>query len=327
MVTKLSSNQTSNQDFVFILTGLPGLHNVQHWLSFPFIIIFLVALLGNVAVPLIIIIDKCLHEPMYYFISILSVVDLIACLSVLPSVLLTLVFGSLSVLPDACFLQMFCVPFIGVMQSAVLVLMAYDRYIAVCKPLRYSTIVTNTFIVKAFLLFTIRSICAVLPIPVLANLLPYCGERSVQNIHCEYLSVINVACARTTISDNFHYIIFPLVGLPDATLIGLSYYRIVRVTLQLKSKEALQKTFSTCSSHISVFALVYLSVLLSTVLSLSENHMPPYMPPLSSVIYLLIPPTLNPLVYGAKSKQIKKTVLKHFRNIKSTLTDKQRTHF
>ncbi|XP_043927814.1 olfactory receptor 52N2-like [Protopterus annectens] len=320
-----SSNDSSLHDFEFILMGLPGLQNVQHWLCFPFVIVFLVGLFANLVISSIIVTEQCLHEPMYYFIAVLSVIDLTACLSLMPIVLLILSFGSQSVPSDVCFLQMFCASFIGVMQSSVLVLMAYDRYIAVCKPLRYSTIVTNTFIVKSLLMFTVRNICAVIPIPVLAKLLPYCGKKSVYNIHCDYLAVINMSCARTAMSENFLFIIFSLIGLPDAGLIGLSYYRIVRVTLKLKSKEALEKAFSTCSSHISVLALVYLSGLLASILSLFENNMPPYMHPLLSVIYLIIPPTLNPVIYGVKSQKIWGAILKHFTTIMSILKGNKQT--
>ncbi|XP_043927821.1 putative olfactory receptor 52L2, partial [Protopterus annectens] len=298
-----NGSQNNSEDLSFLLTGFSGLQDVQHWLFVPFFFMFLVALFGNLTVMYIVLTEQSLHKPMYWFICFLSAVDLIACLSLMPSLLLILSSGPQAIHSSTCFLQMFCVSFIGAMESSVLLLMAYDRYIAVCKPLSYSSVVTNAFILRGSIIVTIRSFCIVLPMPVLAGQLPYCSMRIVHSIYCEYLAIINTACVRTTISDTFLYIVLAVIGVPDATFIGLSYYKIIKATLKLKSKEAQQKTFSTCSSHIFIIVSFYLSGLLTLSISIFENKMPPYMRVLFSVLYITVPPTLNPIIYSIKNKE------------------------
>ncbi|XP_043927809.1 olfactory receptor 52J3-like [Protopterus annectens] len=303
-----ASNQSQNKNMEFFLNGFPGLQETQYWFLIPFSIMFLVASLGNILVMSVVAREQHLHEPMYYFISILSTVDLVIDIILLPQALVVLWFGSYSMHFDACFVQMFCIYFTGAMESTVLVLMAYDRYIAVCKPLRYSSIVTNEFVFKGIVLVAVRSLCIVLPIPVLARMLPYCSKTIVYNVYCEYLAVINAACAHTVTTDSYFFILLVLVGLPDATLIGLSYYMIVRAALKIKSREAQQKLLSTCSSHAFVIASFYFLGMLSIILLLVEDKMPAYIRALVSFLCISLPPTLNPLIYGIKTKEIWKAI-------------------
>ncbi|XP_043927817.1 olfactory receptor 52N2-like [Protopterus annectens] len=314
------TNFSKTQNMVFLLVGFPGIPDLQCWFSAPFLIMFTVALFGNLLVLLITINEESLHEPIYYFISLLSIVDFIAVVVVFPLLLKILWFGSQSVQFDICFMQMFFVTFTWLMESTVLTLMAYDRYVAVCKPLRYSSILTNTFIIKATLFFTLRSLFMVLPVPVLARMLPYCNANTIHSVYCEYPAVISVACSHTTISDNYLYIIFLLIGVPDATLIGLSYYMIIRAALKLSRNETRQKVFNTCSSHIFVIALYYLSAGLSLLVSLFENIIPAYIRIIFAVLSITIPPTLNPLIYGIKNKEIWKAIIKHLGKVRLTLT-------
>ncbi|XP_043927816.1 olfactory receptor 52N2-like [Protopterus annectens] len=210
------------------------------------------------------------------------------------------------------------------MESAVLVLMAYDRYVAVCKPLRYSSIVTNTFIIKAILFFTLRSVFIVLPMPVLARMQLYCNAKAIYSVYCEYIGVISVACSQTVISDNYLYIIFLLIGVPDAALIGISYCMIVRAALKLGTRQAYQKAFSTCSSHIFVIVLYYLSAGLSLLVSVFEKIVPAYISIIFTVLCFTIPPTLNPMIYGIKTKEIWRAILKYLEKVRLTLTESSR---
>ncbi|XP_043927807.1 olfactory receptor 52J3-like [Protopterus annectens] len=305
-------NASQNQNIGFFLNGFPGLNEMQHWLLIPFFIMFLVASAGNILVLLVIVKEHHLHEPMYYFISILSSVDLVTDIILLPQALVVLWFGSYPVHLDACLVQMFCICFAIIMESSVLVLMAYDRYIAVCKPLRYASIVTNEFVFKGTLLAAVRSICAVLPIPILARTLPYYTTTIVYNVYCEYLAVINVACAHNVMSNSYFFILLVLGGLPDAALVGLSYYMIITTALKLKSREAQRKLLSTCSSHALVIATFCLLGMLSFILLFVEDKMPAYIRVLFSFLFISLPPALNPLIYGIKTKEIWSAIIKTF---------------
>ncbi|XP_043927823.1 olfactory receptor 52E8-like [Protopterus annectens] len=313
MSVMCSTNQCNNQDFEFLLTGFPGLQDTQKWLSIPFFFMFLVSLFGNITILLIISNEQSLREPMYCLISFLLAVDFITSVALLPQLLVTLWFGALTVHFNTCFVQIFFISFNGVLESTVLALMAYDRYVAVCNPLRYSSIVTKKFIVKGLLFSAVRSLCSVLPAQIFANMLPFCSNGTVSNIYCEYFAVINVASTHTYITDVFSYLTVFLVGAPDVTMIALSYYMILRSVLKLKSKEARKKAFSTCSSHVLVIATFYFSAALATLEPIFQNKAPEYVHVMLSVLYVVTPPVLNPIIYGIKSNHIWQVLLKHLR--------------
>ncbi|XP_043927805.1 olfactory receptor 52K1-like [Protopterus annectens] len=310
------TNQCSTQDLEFILTGFAGLHNIQHWLSIPFFLMFLVSLLGNLMVLFIITTEQSLHEPMYYFITVLSTVDLFIAITLLPQLLAVLSFGSQTLSANACMVHIFCLYFAVVMESSVLALMAFDRYIAVCNPLRYSSIITSTFILWGVLAVALRAFCLILPLPLLLKSLPYHNKNIINNVYFEYIAVFSESCTVSSWKDIYLYLIFSLAVVPDTIIIFFSYYMIGSVTLKLRTKEARMKAFSTFSSHAIVLTCFYITGPLSLVLSLVNNDMPAYLRALFSVLYISVPPTLNPLIYGIKTKEIFRLILKDLKKCK-----------
>ncbi|XP_043927797.1 olfactory receptor 56A5-like [Protopterus annectens] len=312
MIEKKTDNLTATE---FVLTGFPGLTDQQYWLSLPFFIFFVLIILGNAAILFVISTEPCLHEPMYIFIFILALTDIIPGMSILPQLLIILWTDSNTIGFDACFVQMFLTNFSGAMESSLLLLMAYDRYIAVCKPLRYSSIVTNAFVLKGSLLILCRSFCFVLPIPILARMLSYCSVRNIPNAYCEYLAVIKITCSKSVASDIYQFTLIFFLVIPDAVMIGISYYMILRTALMLGSS-ACKKALNTCSSHFFVILFFYLTGILSLLVYFFENIFPPYLRALFSVLYICIPPTLNPIIYGIRTKEIRRSIINHFRNVK-----------
>ncbi|XP_043927875.1 olfactory receptor 52E4-like [Protopterus annectens] len=307
-------NISNNQETDLLLIGFPGSQELQYMLSVPFFIMFLVALFSNITLLLVIVTEPSFCEPMYYFMAFLSVLDFLLPVILLPHMLVLLWCGQQFIQLDVCLTQMFLISVLAGMESSMLVLMAFDRYIAVCNPLRYSTIVTKTFIFKGFLLVIARSTCIVIPMLVLAKLLPYCNASIVNNVYCDYNSVINAACAQTTLSGFYPFLTLILGILPDITLIGLSYCMIAKAIINLKSSEARQKAFNTCSTHFFLILIFYLSVTMTILVSLYENNVPAYVPVLISALYITVPPTLNPLIYGLKNKDIRQVIIKHVSN-------------
>ncbi|XP_043927815.1 olfactory receptor 56A5-like [Protopterus annectens] len=311
-----SFNETDNKNPGFVLNGFPGIQDWKSWLSVLFALLFILTFFGNLTILCIVATEERLHEPMHYFISILAAIDLVPGIALLPKLLVILWFDMKQIQFDECFMQMFIISFSLAMESSLLVLMAYDRYIAVCKPLTYSSIVTDVFMLKNSIFIVIRSFFCILPAPILARALPYCGEMTVQNAYCEYFAVTSVACTHTAIGNIYLFILMALVPIPDAAMIGLSYYMIVRAILKLKSREGRQKAFSTCSSHVLVIASFYVMGAMSFLVSLLESKMPPFTRALFSVLYITIPSTLNPVIYGIKTKEIRVAVINQFRKSK-----------
>ncbi|XP_043927806.1 olfactory receptor 52E8-like [Protopterus annectens] len=315
----LSTNQCSTQDLEIILTGFPGLQDIQFWISAPFFVLLVVTLFGNLTLLLIIATEQSLHEPMYYFILILSAVDLVTGLTLLPQTIAILWFGSLILCFDICLLQMFFIYFSVVMESSVLVLMAYDRYTAICNPLRYSSIITNTFILNGSLIVTVRSFCIIFPGLILFRDLPFQSKTILSNVYCEYLTVIDAACVSSDWKDILIFLLFILAIIPDTLMIFISYYMIVSATLKLKSKVARLKAFNTCSSHFFVILSFYLSGPLSVIIYIFQNKVPAYTRALFPVLYYSVPPALNPLIYGIRTKEIFRLVLTNAEKIKNVL--------
>ncbi|XP_043927825.1 olfactory receptor 52E8-like [Protopterus annectens] len=274
------SNYSTGDNLGFLLTGFPGLENIQHWFAGPFSITLLIAFFGNIALLFIIATEQSLHEPMYYFVFMLSATDLAVALTILPKLLNVLWFGSQYLSNNACIVQLFFIPFFTALESSMLAVMACDRYVAVCNPLRYKTIMENQFALKIMCFVSVKCLCLVLPFPVLAKSLPYCGVSTIQNVYCDYLSIIRAACGQTVVSDIYGYIFLVLAGVPDVTLIGLSYYKIFRVILKLRIIRDFRREF------------------------------PEYAHVLFSVLSFTVPFTLNPIIYGIKAKEIRRRVIR-----------------
>ncbi|XP_043927824.1 olfactory receptor 52H1-like [Protopterus annectens] len=304
---------STGDNLEIVLVGFLGLHDIQHWLSIPFFIMFLMSFFGNLIILLIIATEQRLHEPMYYFIFMLSAADLVLAVSLLPKLLVVLWYGSILLNFNGCLAQLFVIAFSSAMESSILALMAYDRYIAVTKSLRYRSIIKNQFILRISLFVTVRNFCIILPLPVLAKILPYYRVTTMYSVYCDYLAVSNAACAQTAMSEIYKYIFIIIVAPSDIALIGLSYFKIARAVLKLDSREARQKAFNTCSSHIFVMVVFYLSGFMSIIRAVYDGKAPKDIPVLFSVLYITVPTTLNPLIYGIKTKEIRQVILKYLR--------------
>ncbi|XP_024068795.1 olfactory receptor 52N4-like [Terrapene carolina triunguis] len=167
-------NQTCPNPSTFLLTGIPGLEPEHVWISIPFCLMYVIALLGNGTVLFVVKQEETLHEPMYYFLSMLAVIDLVFSTAIVPKMLSIFWLDSREISFEACFLQMFFIHTFTVVESGVLLVMSLDRYVAICNPLRYNTIVTSPKIAQIGLLSLARGVGVVTPLTCLLTSLPYC---------------------------------------------------------------------------------------------------------------------------------------------------------
>ncbi|XP_077664125.1 olfactory receptor 52K1-like [Eretmochelys imbricata] len=307
------SNDTGSDPSVFFLTGIPGLEALHPWISIPFCSMFSVALLGNCTLLYVIKTEPSLHQPMFHFLAMLAVIDLVLSTTTVPKILSIFWFNSREISFNACLVQMFFLHSFSIMQSAVLLAMAFDRYVAICNPLRYATILTNSVIAKIGLVALARAVLLMVPLPFLLRRLPYCGSHVIAHCYCEHMAMVNLACANTMFNNIYGIIVaLFIVGL-DLMFISLSYVKILRTVLSLASKEEQLKAFSTCVAHLCAILVVYTPVVLSSTIHRFGHQVAPHVHILLANFYLLFPPMMNPIVYGVKTKQIRDRVLLLFR--------------
>ncbi|XP_043853193.1 olfactory receptor 56A1-like [Dromiciops gliroides] len=294
----------------FLLICFPGYQSWQHWLSLPLSLLFLLAMATNVILLLTIWLEASLHEPMYYLLSLLSLLDIVLCLTVIPKVLAIFWFDLRAISFSACFLQMFIMNSFLPMESCTFMVMAYDRYVAICHPLRYPSIITDQFVVKASVFIVARNALVFAPIPILSSRLHYCGKNVIENCICANLSVSQLSCDNFTLNRLYQFVAgWTIIG-SDLILIFISYTFILWAVLRIKAEGAATKALSTCGSHfilIFFFSTILLVVVLTNV---ARKRVPMDILILLNVLHHLIPPALNPIVYGVRTKEIKQGIQK-----------------
>ncbi|CAM5074923.1 unnamed protein product [Eretmochelys imbricata] len=296
----------------FILLGIPGLEAAHVWISIPFCMIYAIAILGNFIIMFIVKMEPSLHAPMYYFLCMLAITDLVLSTSVLPKMLSIFWFNSREINFSACLTQMYFLLSFSVTQSGILVAMAFDRYVAICDPLRHSTTLTNPVVAKISLAMVLRGIMLILPHPFLARRWPYCRTNIIPNTYCEHIAVVKLACTDISVSSYYSLsVAFLVIGL-DVFCIAVSYIQILRAIFSLPTKDARLKTFGTCGSHLCVILAFYIPHLFSALTQRFGHNVALHFHVLMSNMYLLVPPMLNPIIYGAKTQEIRDRLLQLF---------------
>ncbi|XP_076968300.1 olfactory receptor 51I2-like [Tamandua tetradactyla] len=294
----------------FTLTGLPGLETSQHWIFLLLGALYMVSIVGNGLILFIIKEEQSLHQPMYYFLSLLSVNDLGVSISTLPTVLATYCFHLREINFDSCMAQMFFIHLFSFMESGILLAMSFDRYVAICNPLRYATVLTDARIVCMGLFVIIRSFCMVFPLPFLLKRLPFCKANILSHAYCLHPDLIRLPCGDVTINNIFGlFIVISTFGL-DSALILLSYVLILHSVLAIASREERLKTLNTCVSHICAVLIFYVPMVGVSMAARYGRHAPQYVHTLMSLIYLFVPPMLNPVIYSIKTKEIRRKLCK-----------------
>ncbi|CAM4334970.1 olfactory receptor 52P1-like [Caretta caretta] len=304
-------NLTPSDPSPFILMGIPGLEAAHIWISIPFSTFYIIGLFGNFMLLFVVGKEQILHKPMYLLLCMLAVTDIGMSTSVMPKALCILWFNLKGITVGGCLTQMFFIHAVSVMQSAVLVTMAFDRYVAICNPLRYATILTNERIAKLGLVGLIRAVFFILPMPLLVSRLPFCANRTIPHMYCEHMAVAKMSCGDFTVNRMYGLVVaFVVIGL-DLTLIALSYSLILRAVLRISSKKAHQKALNTCTSHICVMLMSYTSCLFTYLTQRFGQGIASHVHVTFANFYLLVPPMLNPIIYGVKTKELRDKVGKY----------------
>ncbi|XP_023406666.2 olfactory receptor 2D3 [Loxodonta africana] len=299
-------NQTFVAEFIFL--GLSQDLRTQILLFILFLIIYLLTVLGNLLIIILIHMDSQLHTPMYFFLSNLSFADLCFSTSIVPQMLIHLLVKKKMISFFRCMTQIIVFLLVGCTECALLAVMSYDRYVAVCKPLHYSTIMTQ----QVRLQLAIGSWASGALVSVVDTTftfhLPYRGQKIINHYFCEPPALLKLASVDTYGTEMAIFAMGVVILLAPVSLILISYWNIISTVLQMQSGEGRLKAFSTCGSHLIVVILFYGSGIFTYMRPNSKTTKE--RDKMVSVFYTVVTPMLNPIIYSLRNKDIKKALRK-----------------
>ena len=265
--------------------------------------------MGNCILLYLILVEYSLHEPMFFFISMLAMTDLTLSTVGIPKTLSIFWLGAREITFPGCLTQVFFLHYSFVLDSAILMAMAFDRYVAICSPLRYNAILNPKTIIKIVVGISFRSFCIILPVVFLLIRLPFCRTHMIPHTYCEHIGVARLACADISINIWYGFCVPIMTVISDVILIAISYTLILCAVFRLPSQEARQKALGTCGSHVCVILMFYIPAFFSILAHRFGHNVPQTFHIVFANLYVIIPPALNPIVYGVKTKKIRDKVI------------------
>ncbi|KAM9034095.1 olfactory receptor 51G2-like [Sarcophilus harrisii] len=300
----------------FLLTGFQGLEAKYSLISLPICLIYIISIAGNITILFIIRTEPSLHQPMYYFLSMLALTDLGLSTVTLPTMFSVFWFHAREISFIACAVQMYFIHVFSIIESAVLLAMAFDRVVAIREPLRYSAILTNSVIFRIGLASAGRALILVFPVPFLLKRLQFRSINTLSYPFCLHQDLIKLTISSRRISSIYGLmVVISSMGL-DSVLLLLSYMLILVTVLSVASKAERVKALNTCISHICAVLTFYTPMIGLSMIRRFGQNASPMVHVLMADVYLLVPPLMNPIVYSVKTKQIRLRILKKFKKQK-----------
>ncbi|XP_044519183.1 olfactory receptor 1361-like [Gracilinanus agilis] len=293
-------NQTSISEFLLLgLSNQPEQQQIIFWL---FLFVYMVTVTGNLFIMLAISLDVRLHSPMYFFLANLSFTDICFSSVTIPKMLVNHIIGRTSISYVECMMQMYFFIAFGNMDGFLLMVMAYDRYMAICRPLHYTTVMRpGLCILLVAISLVITNLHALLH-TLLTTQLSFCADNVIPHFFCDPYPVRKLSCSDTYISDLMVFTEGGVVFVTPLTCIAISYVFIFSNVMKIPSTQGIQKALSTCGSHLTVVFLFY-GAIMGVYLHPSSSYSAA--DTVASVIFTVVTPTLNPFIYSLRNQDMK----------------------
>ncbi|XP_040269402.1 olfactory receptor 1468-like [Bufo bufo] len=290
----------------FLLLGFQSSQLLRNLQFFLFLVVFVATICGNVLIIILVSTTKNLHTPMYFFISQLSISDILLSTNIVPNLLHILLNNGGTISFIGCMTQFYFFDCTEGLECFLLAVMSYDRYVAICNPLRYSSVMTNRFCVTSLIISWLMGNVFSLIITITSSKLNFCGSNIIDHLFCDLVPLLDLSCSDTF---SVHLEIFvlgcPTVMVPTSIIV-VSYTYIVISVLRIPSSTGRQKAFSTCSSHLIVVSIFYWT--LFNVYVFPKREQTWVSSKILSLLYTVFTPFVNPIIYSLRNKDIKKAI-------------------
>ncbi|XP_078510092.1 olfactory receptor 5V1-like [Lissotriton helveticus] len=310
--TKLQHGEMEEENLTlkneFLILGFRDLQQLQIPLFVCLLLIYIVTLVGNFLIIAIVHSNIHLHTPMYFFLTNLSCLDIIYTSIIFPKMLANVFLVGIHISYSECLLQMYGFFDLVSTELILLAVMAFDRYMAICNPLRYSTIINRTLCMLLAAGTWLFGLLNAIPHTILMSRLNYCGSHAINHFFCDLSALLKLSCTNTQNIEMLTYALGAIVALVPFMFIAASYLNIISSILKIQSKQGRQKTFSTCASHLTVVILYYGSLCFTYMRPTSKYSK--YDDKLMSLVYIAIAPLCNPIIYSLKNTEFKKALRK-----------------
>ncbi|XP_026578209.1 olfactory receptor 2AP1-like [Pseudonaja textilis] len=310
LLEKSSEWQNISRIKEFILLGFGNTKNINPLLFILFLTIYTVTLSGNLLIITLVMMEKHLHTPMYFFLSNLSYLEICYTTVIIPKMLGTFLSGKRSISFWGCILQMHFFCTLGATECYLLAAMSYDRYLAICRPFHYVLIMNNK---TCILLVTISWINGSFLITILTSLLTqltFCNRYKIDHFFCDFTPLVRLSCSDTWMIESVALMTSSVGLLPTFFITVSSYALIIRAILKIPSLDGKKKAFSTCSSHLTVVSIFYGSLMFVYILPTTGKFED--MKKGFSFVYTVLIPIVNPFIYSLRNKDIKEILRKEF---------------
>ncbi|XP_035290554.1 olfactory receptor 52K2-like [Anguilla anguilla] len=300
------------QPIVFTVEGFIITRQQGYPLFVASLIVYAVMLLGNITVVAVIAVDAKLHKPMYMMMCNLAACDLLGGTTVMAQMLPHFLTGAKTIGYVAAIVQAFCVHTYGSAVTTILSAMAYDRYVAICQPLHYHAIMTTRRLVSLCFVAWLIPICLITILFILTVGTPLCGTL-ILHVYCSYSAIHKLACVPNPIKDIYGMCTIYSISTGSFLVIAFSYVKIFKTCIIKQEKNSRSKAIQTCASHLTIYVLFEISTF-TIFVTYNLQDISPNARKFCTILCFILPPTVNPIIYGIAMKDIRKNIVKLFKS-------------